>query len=108
MIEGTLCDIKLGDQYPVRIMAVINLSRESFYKGSVTGPVDALTRAQALVDEGADILDLGAVSTAPGAPEISLAEERERMMPVIKAIASSLEAWAFPWIPRGQPWLTRP
>ncbi len=91
MIKGTLCDIKLGDQYPVRIMAVINLSRESFYKGSVTGPADALTRAQALVDEGADILDLGAVSTAPGAPAISLAEERGRMMPVIKAIASSLE-----------------
>ena len=91
MIEGTLCSIKLGDQYPVRIMAVINLSRESFYKGSVSGPADALTRAMALVEEGADILDLGAVSTAPGAPETCLAEERERMMPVIKAIASNLE-----------------
>lgn len=91
MIEGTLCSIKLGDQYPVRIMAVINLSRESFYKGSVSGPADALTRAMALVEEGADILDLGAVSTAPGAPETCLAEEREKMMPVIKAIASNLE-----------------
>lgn len=91
MIEGLIGRLKVGDSYPVRIMAVINLSRESFYKGSVATPDGALEIARALVNEGADLIDLGAVSTAPGSPKIDEAEERARLMPALRQILDNLD-----------------
>jgi len=90
-IEGLLGDVKVGDLYPVRTMAVINLGRESFYKGSIVGVNQVLKRAQALVDEGAEILDIGAVSTAPGSPPISEEEERIRLIPALKDVLENLD-----------------
>jgi dihydropteroate synthase len=72
-------------------MGVINLSRESFYKGSVAGPHEALSLATAMQEQGADIIDLGAVSTAPGSPPISEAVERERLFPALKDILQNLD-----------------
>jgi dihydropteroate synthase len=72
-------------------MGVINLSRESFYKGSVVSPNEALAAARRLQEEGADIIDLGAVSTAPGSPPISEERERERLFPSLKEIADNLD-----------------
>jgi len=89
-IEGKLGRIKLGDFYPVRTMAVINLSQESFYRGSFVCGDEVLERARALVKEGAEILDLGAVSTAPGSPPISEEEERNRLIPALKAVLDNL------------------
>jgi dihydropteroate synthase len=83
--------VQAGDLQPVRLMGVINLSRESFYKGSVAGPDEALTLAQAMQEEGADLLDLGAVSTAPGSPAVGEALERERLFPVLKEVLDNLE-----------------
>ncbi|HPW72422.1 MAG: dihydropteroate synthase [Methanothrix sp.] len=83
--------IKVGDLEPVRLMGVINLSRESFYKGSVVSPNEALAAARRLQEEGADIIDLGAVSTAPGSPPISEERERERLFPSLKEIADNLD-----------------
>jgi dihydropteroate synthase len=91
LIEGKLGRVVAGDRQPVRIMAVINLSRESFYSGSVAGPEEALDRARALQEEGADLLDIGAVSTAPGSPHIDEQQERERLLPVLKEILENLE-----------------
>jgi dihydropteroate synthase len=72
-------------------MGVINLSRESFYKGSVAGPHEALSLATAMQEQGADIIDLGAVSTAPGSTHISEAVERERLFPALKNILDNLD-----------------
>jgi dihydropteroate synthase len=91
LIEGKLGKVLAGDRHPARIMAVINLSRESFYSGSVAGPEEALERARALEKEGADLLDIGAVSTAPGSPYIDEHQERERLFPVLKEILQNLE-----------------
>ena len=91
MIEGLLGNLLVGDKYPVRIMAVINLSRESFYKGSIAASGDVLELASSLADEGADLIDLGAVSTAPGSPNIDEAEERERLMPALRQILDNLD-----------------
>lgn len=91
MIEGLLGDVPVGDRYPVRIMAVINLSRESFYKGSVASDDEALILANRLADEGADLIDLGAVSTAPGSPTVSETEERERLIPALRKILEDLD-----------------
>lgn len=91
MIEGFLGSVPVGDSQPVRLMGVINLSRESFYQGSVAGPHEALSLAMTMKEEGADIIDLGAVSTAPGSPAISEAVERERLIPVLKDILDNLD-----------------
>jgi dihydropteroate synthase len=82
--------IKVGDMHPVRLMAVINLSQESFYKGSVVRPSEVLSWAGALVDQGADMLDIGAVSTAPGSPRISESLEMERLLPALKTLRDGL------------------
>ncbi len=91
MIQGMVGKVPAGDLQPVRLMGVINLSRESFYKGSVAGPEKALTAAQAMKDEGADLIDLGAVSTAPGSPPVDEALEKERLFPVLEEILDNLE-----------------
>jgi dihydropteroate synthase len=68
-------------------MGILNATPDSFYDGSrVAGPSVALKRAGEMIQEGADILDVGAVSSRPGAPEISEAEELERISPVLEAI----------------------
>lgn len=92
MIEGLVGWVKVGDLEPVRLMGVINLSRESFYKGSVVvRPKDALAAARRLQEEGADIIDLGAVSTAPGSPAISFEVEKERLFASLKEITDNLD-----------------
>ncbi len=91
MIEGILGRVPVGDSQPVRLMGIINLSRESFYKGSVAGPHEALSLAAAMQEQGADMIDLGAVSTAPGSPPISEAVERERLFPALKDILDNLD-----------------
>jgi len=91
MIQGMVGKVLAGDLQPVRLMGVINLSRESFYKGSVAGPDEALTLAQAMQEEGADLIDLGALSTAPGSPAVGEALERERLFPVLKEVLDNLE-----------------
>ena len=68
--------IWVGDSYPVRIMGVLNLGPESFYKDSVVSTEEqAVNRAKQMVAEGAEMLDLGAMSTAPGVNNISTEEE---------------------------------
>ena len=91
MIEGILGRVLVGDSHPVRLMGIINLSRESFYQGSVAGPHEALSLATAMQEQGADMIDLGGVSTAPGSPPISEAVERERLFPALKDILDNLD-----------------
>jgi dihydropteroate synthase len=68
-------------------MAVLNLTPDSFYPASRFGSRDAaLAAAEAALSEGADILDLGAESTRPGAIEISETEEAARLLPVLEAV----------------------
>ncbi len=87
MIEKTIAGVKVGDAQPARIMGIINLSRESFYKGSVVSPDSILDAALKMVEEGADFIDVGARSTWPLAAKISKEEERTRLIPAIKTLA---------------------
>ena len=65
-------------------MGVINLSPESFYGASQCPTLEkALNRAKGMVEEGADILDIGAESSRPGSASISPQEELERLLPVV-------------------------
>ena len=76
----------MGDNQPVRIMGVINLSRESFYSGSVVKTNSVLNAAMKMIDEGADLIDVGARSTWPLAQKISKEEERTRLIPAIEQL----------------------
>ena len=87
MIEKTIAGLKVGDDQPVRIMGVINLSKESFYKNSVVSPVHVRDAALKMINEGADLIDVGARSTWPLAAKISKDEERSRLIPAVRALA---------------------
>jgi dihydropteroate synthase len=81
--------IPVGGGAPVRLMGVINCSPESFFSGSFTRPGDVHARAGAMIDAGADIIDLGARSTAPGSPAISIIEETERITRALSELDGS-------------------
>lgn len=78
---ANLAGVEVGDGFPARVVGAINVSPESFYPGSVVQGEDSLQRkAEAMVAEGADLLDIGAASTAPYlATEISEPEEIQRL-----------------------------
>ena len=90
-IEGLIGKIRLGDLYPVRVMGVINLSRESFYEESFAEEGEVLERALSFAKEGAEVLDLGAVSTAPGSPAISEEEEQRRLFPALEVVRDGVD-----------------
>lgn len=70
----------------IHIMGIVNLTPDSFYAGSRAGADQALDRIRMQFSEGADVVDLGACSTRPGAPQPSLEEEWSRLEPVLSAI----------------------
>lgn len=73
------------------IMGVLNATPDSFSDGGKHNTVEAaVARARQLVAEGADILDIGAESTRPGAPAVPEAVELVRLLPVIAAVREAL------------------
>jgi dihydropteroate synthase len=75
-----------------RIMGIVNVTPDSFSDGGQYDKVElAIAYGLRLVDEGADVLDIGGESTRPGAKEISEAEELQRVIPVIEALAKKIE-----------------
>lgn len=82
-------EIVLGER--TLIMGVLNVTPDSFSDGGLYADPDrAYARALELEDEGADILDIGAESTRPGAKLISEAEELRRLIPVLKRLRDKL------------------
>lgn len=68
-------------------MGILNVTPDSFYDGGVYFLRDrAIDRALQMIDEGADIIDIGAETTRPFSEPTPLAEEMERLMPVIEAV----------------------
>lgn len=70
-----------------RIMGIINVTPDSFYQGSRKSNMDEiLEQAERMINEGADILDIGGQSTRPGSTRIGVQEEADRVIPAIEAI----------------------
>ena len=70
-------------------MGVVNVTPDSFSDGGrYLDPSRALDRARQLVSDGADIVDVGGESTRPGAARVSEAEELERVLPIVEALAN--------------------
>jgi len=80
-VYANLAGLEVGDEFPVRLAGAINVSPESFYRGSVATGEDSLrVMAEQMVAEGADALDIGAMSTAPYLKtEITETEEIQRL-----------------------------
>jgi len=79
------------DLFSPRIMGILNLTPDSFSDGGRLPTLEvALARARTMVDEGADLLDIGGESTRPGAQAVPPQEEMRRILPVIEAASDSL------------------
>lgn len=80
---------RLIDLSSPKVMGIINLTPDSFYAVSRKQGVDeALKQAEKMLGEGAMFLDLGAYSSRPGAEDISVQEETDRLLPIVEAIAA--------------------
>ncbi len=81
------CNGKMVDIAQPCVMGVINLTPDSFYGNSRMQTIDAaLKQTEKFLSQGAKFIDLGAYSTRPGGANVSLAEELERLIPVVKAV----------------------
>lgn len=78
---------RLMDLSEPRVMGIVNVTPDSFYEGSRRQTDHEIAqRANQIIAEGGDIIDIGAFSTRPGAPEVSEAEEMERLRRGLGAI----------------------
>jgi len=72
------------------IMGIVNVSPDSFSGDGISAPERALRIAVEMVEQGADIIDVGGESTRPGSDPITLEEELQRVLPAIKLIHEEL------------------
>jgi dihydropteroate synthase len=78
-------------------MAILNVTEQSFFDGGRYRAVgSAVARAWEVVDEGADVLDIGGESTRPGSQGVSEAEEIDRVVPVIRALREGDRPYPIP------------
>lgn len=83
---GNLLDLKIP-----KVMGILNITPDSFYKGSRYNTDEEILRAATkMLEEGADILDVGGYSSRPGAQDISKEEEAGRVLKAIKIINREL------------------
>lgn len=76
------------------VMGILNVTPDSFSDGGRHNDlVQALTHANEMINAGATIIDIGGESTRPGADEVSVEEELDRVIPVVEAIAQRFEVW---------------
>lgn len=74
------------------VMGILNITPDSFSDGGLYMSIDdALRQAELMIEEGADILDIGGESTRPGSVPLSLEDELVRIVPVIREIARRFE-----------------
>jgi dihydropteroate synthase len=80
----------MNDPSTTLVMGVLNVTPDSFADGGRHFEFDAaVARALEMIDEGADIIDVGGESTRPGAERITFSEERDRVIPVISKLRES-------------------
>ena len=85
MAPWRLIDELHTPRYPV-IMGILNTTPDSFHAASRVGTDDLLAKAEAMLDQGAGILDIGGMSTRPGADEVGVQEEIDRVVHAIRAV----------------------
>ncbi len=84
------CKGKLIDISRPAVMAILNITPDSFYAVSrISSVTEALKSAEKFIEAGATFIDIGAYSSRPGAAEVSEAEEIERLIPVVEALSKT-------------------
>ena len=85
------CRNKTLDLHFPRVMGILNVTPDSFSDGGKFPGLNAvIDHALTLIEDGADILDIGGESTRPGAQHVSVQEELARVLPVVEALAGVL------------------
>jgi dihydropteroate synthase len=84
------CKGKLVDLSEPTVMAILNVTPDSFYGASRAQSIEqALHKVESFLKEGAKFIDIGAYSSRPGAVDVSETEEIERLVPVVSAIGKA-------------------
>ncbi len=78
--------VTVGSGSSPKVMGVLNISPESFFSDSFTPCDRVITRVEEMLREGADVIDVGARSTALSAPPLTVAEERERVVAALREL----------------------
>ena len=87
------CRGQLLDLVEPRVMGILNVTPDSFSDGGRFNSLDAaLKHAEAMIGEGADMIDIGGYSTRPGADDIPVEEELRRVVPVVEALRQHFPA----------------
>jgi dihydropteroate synthase len=84
-IKGRLIDLSTP-----KVMGILNITPDSFYHNSRTKTIDeALSKAAQFLNEGATFIDIGGYSSRPGAQDISIDEETDRLVPVVESLVKA-------------------
>ncbi len=90
------CKGKIIDLTIPKVMGILNITPDSFYDGGKYLEEDqVVSRIEQMISEGADFIDIGAISTRPGAKIITPEEEWERLIPVLKQIKNNYSEYIF-------------
>jgi len=82
-VKGQLIDLEVP-----RVMGILNITPDSFYKGSrYKDEKEIIAAAQRMLEEGADFLDIGGYSSRPGANNISVEEEKRRVLTAVRYVS---------------------
>ena len=81
--------LKIDDKVEPKIMGIINANDDSFYQKSRFMGKDAIKQIEKMIQEGADIIDIGGVSSRPGSIYVGEEEEYRRVKPIIDAVYES-------------------
>ena len=86
-LRTTLADGRVLRYDKMCVMGILNITPDSFYEGSrVSALADVVARAGQMLEQGAQVLDIGGESTRPGSDSVDGDEERRRVLPVIEAL----------------------
>ncbi|MEI6898104.1 MAG: dihydropteroate synthase [Psychromonas sp.] len=86
--------VKSLDLNSPQVMGILNVTPDSFSDGGYFSNLDnALQQATKMVDQGAAIIDIGGESTRPGAADVVIQEELDRVLPIIEKISKNLDCW---------------
>ena len=90
------CNGKILDLKIPKVMGILNLAPDSFYDGGKYQSIKLATkRCSEMLNQGADIIDIGAASSRPGAQIISEKEELNRLIPILKVLLKKFDSAIF-------------
>ena len=98
MISGMMGNLAVGDEYPVRLVGIVNLSTASFYKNSISNMENLEINIRKMIEEGADCIDIGAQSTRPvqiygGEGRVDEVTERDMIKKALIIVKDMLEQY---------------